>query len=91
MFTSSDMVETQKPRNRRTEMKVKVPLILLLLLAAAVGYLLATEKGRGQRDQIIVKVRERRGGEAPSESADETIDVTGAVTDESADVAASAD
>ncbi len=72
-------------------MKVKVPLILLLLLAAAVGYLLATEKGRGQRDQIIVKVRERRGGEAPSESTDETIDVTDAVTDESADVAASAD
>jgi hypothetical protein len=71
MFTStSDMVETREPRTRRSEMKVKVPLILLLLLAAAVGYLLATEKGRGQRDQIIVKVRERRGGEAPSESAD---------------------
>jgi hypothetical protein len=64
-------------------MKVKVPLMLLLLLAAAVGYLLATEKGRGQRDQIIVKVRERRGGEAPSESTD----VPDAVADEPADVA----
>ena len=72
-------------------MKVKVPLMLLLLLAAAVGYLLATEKGRGQRDQIIVKVREHRGGEAPSESASEPIDETGAVADEPADVAASAD
>ena len=68
-------------------MKVKVPLILLLLLAAAVGYLLATEKGRGQRDQIIVKIRERRGGEAPFESAD----VAGAAADEPADLAASAD
>jgi len=68
-------------------MKVKVPLMLLLVLAAVVGYLLATEKGRGQRDQIIVNVRERRRGEASSDSAD----VTDAMADEPADITASAD
>ena len=68
-------------------MKVKVPLMLLLLLAAAVGYLLATEKGRGQRDQIIVNVRERQRGDVASDSAD----MSDAVADEAADIAASTD
>ncbi len=41
-------------------MNVKVPLGLLLLLAVAVGYLLGTEKGRGQRDMVMGKIRERQ-------------------------------
>ena len=55
-------------------MKVKVPLLGLLLLAAMVGYLMGTAKGRAQRDQIIVKVRERRGSDAGEASADDTGD-----------------
>jgi hypothetical protein len=68
-------------------MNVKVPLIVLLLLAAAVGYLLGTEKGRGQRDTVIAKVR-RRGSDhdvtdvvAPSPGAGEGAAETPAATD----------
>ncbi len=50
-------------------MNVKVPLVLLLVLAAAVGYLLGTEKGRGQRDMVVGKIRERT-------SATDVVDLT---------------
>lgn len=69
---------------------MKTRVLLLVLVAAAVGYLLGTEKGRGQRDQIIVKIRERRGTAAPTdpvEQAEETIDVTDATTSQATDVA----
>ncbi len=39
--------------------KVKVPLLLLLILAASVGYLLGTEKGRQQRDAVVGRIRNR--------------------------------
>lgn len=38
-------------------MKVKIPLGLLLVLASAVGYLLGTEAGREQRDNLIRIIR----------------------------------
>lgn len=57
-------------------MNVKVPLALLLILAAAVGYLLGTEKGRGHRDAVMSKIGERR-----SEVVDLTEDAAEAVTD----------
>ena len=38
-------------------MKVKIPLGLLLILASAVGYLLGTEAGREQRDNLIRIIR----------------------------------
>ena len=59
-------------------MKVKVPLALLLLLAAAIGYLLGTEKGREQRDVILVKV----GRKQPDTAVPDTVEVA---PDESAD------
>ncbi len=49
-------------------MKVRIPLALLLLLAAAIGYLLGTERGRAQRDVILVKLRRTSGeDEEPSQ------------------------
>ena len=60
-------------------MKVKVPLLLLLILAASVGYLLGTEKGRQQRDAVVGRIRNRGAlDETPEE--DET---TEAVSEES--------
>ncbi len=40
-------------------MKVR-GLLVSLVLAAAVGYLLGTKKGRGQRDMVVGKIREER-------------------------------
>lgn len=75
-------------------MKVKVPLVLLLLLAAAVGYLLGTEKGRGQRDEVLAKIRERKAGDALVETAEEAaadvVDVTERVAEAAAEGAESA-
>lgn len=38
-------------------MKVKIPLGLMLLLASAFGYLMGTEAGREQRDNLIRIIR----------------------------------
>lgn len=48
-------------------MKVKIPLVVLLFLAAAIGYLLGTERGRAQREVILVKLGRKPGeDEEPS-------------------------
>lgn len=52
-------------------MKVKVPLLVLLLLAAAVGYLLGTEKGRRQREQIVNRVLRREAIDELADAVDE--------------------
>lgn len=55
-------------------MKVKVPLLVLLLLAAAVGYLLGTEKGRRQRDLIVNKVLRREVIDELADTLEEAAD-----------------
>lgn len=60
-------------------MRVKIPL-LLLLLAAAIGYLLGTERGRSQRDVILVKLGRKEGDEEEASPAAETIDIDAAET-----------
>lgn len=53
-------------------MKVKVPLLLLLILAASVGFLLGTEKGRQQRDAVVGRIRNRGAlDDAASEASDD--------------------
>ena len=51
-------------------MKVKIPLGLLLILASAVGYLLGTEAGREQRDNLIRIIR-RQNDVIEAEAANE--------------------
>jgi hypothetical protein len=52
-------------------MNVKIPLLVLLVLAAAVGYLLGTERGRAQRDVVLVKLGRKSGeDEAPGEETE---------------------
>lgn len=40
----------------------KLTVLLLVLVALGLGYLLGTEQGRAQRDQIVARVRSRKGG-----------------------------
>ncbi len=61
-------------------MRVKIPLALLLLLAAAIGYLLGTERGRSQRDVILVKLGRKAGDEEEPAPAAETIGTEAAET-----------
>jgi len=46
-------------------MKVKVPLMMLVLVAL-LGYVLGTERGRSQRDVLLVKLG-RREADTPDE------------------------
>lgn len=63
-------------------MKVRIPLGLLLILASAVGYLLGTEAGREQRDNLIRIIR-RQNDVIEAEAANE--DGAEASTSEAAD------
>ena len=66
-------------------MRVRIPLLLLMLLAAAIGYLLGTERGRAQRDVILVKLGRKAGDdEVPSEET-VAIDAEDTVTIEAED------
>jgi hypothetical protein len=61
-------------RSERKTMKVKIPLGLLLLLASAMGYLMGTEAGREQRDNLIRIIRRQNDvieAEEVAESADD--------------------
>src|SRR4051812_6778230 len=50
--------ERRHTATRRNSMKVKISVILLLAaLAAAVGYLMGTEDGRGRRDAVVARAR----------------------------------
>jgi len=44
--------------------------LFTLALALAIGYLLGTERGRAQRDQILIRVRPSRGGAGTDEVID---------------------
>ena len=48
---------------------MKVPLGVLLLLAITLGYALGTEKGRAQRDVILVKLGRNKAAEPEPEAA----------------------
>ena len=69
-------------------MKVKITLGLLLLLASAMGYLLGTEAGREQRDNLIRIIR-RQNDVIEAEAADE--DAAESADDASVDASAVAD
>lgn len=62
---------------------MKLKALLLLILAVLVGYVLGTENGRRQRDEIIRRVRR----EAP---LDEALEAASGVADRVVDGAASA-
>jgi hypothetical protein len=53
-------------------MKVTVPLAALLL-AAAIGYILGTESGRAQRDDLLVRLGLGRGAAADPGAGDDTM------------------
>jgi len=52
-------------------MKVKVPLMLLVLVAL-LGYVLGTEKGRSQRDVLLVKIG-RKDADTPAVDAERAV------------------
>ena len=54
-------------------MKVKIPLVLLLL-AAVIGYVLGTERGRAQRDVILVKLGRKSGEDEGAGQETEAVD-----------------
>lgn len=71
-------------------MKVKIPLLLLLLLAAAIGYLLGTERGRAQRDVVLVKLGRKSGedeepGQEIQSGDTETMETVGSEATETVD------
>lgn len=66
---------------------MKLPILLVLLLAAGFGYLLGTEHGRQQRDQILVKIR--GGGDDLADAADAAADTVADAADSAADAVAS--
>jgi hypothetical protein len=57
---------------RRSTLKVTVPLAALLL-AAAIGYILGTESGRAQRDDLLVRLGLGRGDAADPGAGDDTM------------------
>ena len=75
-------------RSERKTMKVKIPLGLLLLLASAMGYLMGTEAGREQRDNLIRIIR-RQNDVIEAEAATE--EVAESADDAAADASATAD
>lgn len=52
-------------------MKVSVP-IAALLLVAAVGYIIGTENGRAQRDDLLVRLGRGTGADADQASHETT-------------------
>ena len=61
-------------------MKVKIPLGLLLVLASAVGYLLGTEAGREQRDNLIRIIRRQNDVIEADAAAEDGTDVSASKT-----------
>ena len=61
-------------------MKVKIPLGLLLLLASAMGYLMGTEAGREQRDNLIRIIRRQNDVIEADAAAEDGTDVSASKT-----------
>ena len=54
-------------------MNVKIPIGIVLVMAAVLGYLLGTEAGRQQRDNLLSKVRREEAIDDVVEAVDEAV------------------